>query len=210
MRFRSGWAPQTTPSPRACSLGPRGTPPPRHGPRGAEGAGLGQQPLPPSSGTLGRRQGWLCMGAAPPCWLGLGAPSRLPTTANTQELHASRAFTGPADPPPGKRNTRAAKGQDEHSAPSAPERTGLLRHGRGRGLNLGSWACQARPLRRFPLARASVSLPTGQARLGGAFWAGGGPRVSGTRLAGDPCLASPPSPIAARGSSPRAEETLGL
>lgn len=193
------------PSPRACSSGPREhSPTTAARPARCRGAGLGAAALPPSSGTLGAQARLGCAWAPHLVGLGWGHQQTSDHGQHTQELHASRAFTGPARSHLEKKYA-GGEGADEHWHPRPrSEPTGLLcsparkRAGAGPGV-LGLLSPAAR---RFPLARASVSHRPPGGLGGGAFWAEEGPRVSGTRLAGDPLPASPPpSSIAARGSS---------
>lgn len=101
------------------------------------------------------------MGAAP-CWLALGAPADFRPRPPHTGASSSRAFTGPARSPTWK--NAGEEGADDHAAPSAPVRTGLLRHGKRAGagpgvLDMPSPAAQALPSRpglglRLPTARA--------------------------------------------------------
>lgn len=191
--------PADHPSPGACSLGPREHSPTVARPAGHRGAGLGQQPFHPPPGRRGAGKVG-CAWAPHLVCLGWGHQQTSDHGQHTQELHASRAFTGPARSPTWKRNTRAAEGRMNTRHPRPRSEPACSGTGRGRGLGLGSWACQARPLRRFPLARASVSHCPPGGLGGGASWAGG--RASGLpdEAGGRPLprvSPPPPSPPAA-------------
>lgn len=185
--------PADHPSPRACSLGPREHSPTAARPARRRGAGLGQQPFHPPPGRRGAGKVG-CAWAPHLVGLGWGHQQTSDHGQHTQELHASRAFTGPARSPTWKRNTRAAKGRmnTRHPRPRSEPACSGTEEG-------GGWAWGPGPAKP---GRSGASLSPGP-RSPTAHRAGsaagppgreGGSRVSGTRLAGDPCLASPRPP----------------
>lgn len=107
------------------------------------------------------------MGAAP-CWLGLGEPADFRPRPPHTGASCFSGLHGAGKIPHLEKKYAGGEGADEHTAPSAPESTGLLRHGKRAGagpgvLGLPSPAAQALPSR----PGLGLPLPTGRAQRRG-------------------------------------------